>query len=212
MGSFIDRRVEELVDRAIEQRTIDVVRDLAEPLPIAVSSELLGLPLDTSESWAGSSDVIFQTMGPIPLSRQGARIGAAVEGLVGWLMATIQQGNLRPGGFAETILHDARTTGTLTDSEAFSLLLSIFAAGIDTTVHAITNGLAAFAASPAQWDRLRGLPRVEPAVEEMLRFDAPIQAFFRSTTRAVELAGVSVPAGARVMAHVWLREPRSRSL
>lgn len=199
MAAFIEQRVEHIVDRALEQRTIDVVRDLAEPLPIAVSSELLGLPTDTSESWAGWSDIVFQTMGPIAAS-DGARIGASIEALVGFLMAAIQRGQLRTGGLAETILRDARATGSLTDGEAFSLLLSIFAAGIDTTVHAITNGLAAFSTHPAQWEQLRAMASVGPAVEEMLRFDAPIQAFFRSTTRPVELAGVRLPEGARVMA------------
>lgn len=200
MASFIDQRVDAIVGRAIARGRIDVVRELAEPLPIAVSAELLGLPADTAESWAGWSDVVFQTMGPVAAS-DAERIGATIGALVGWLMPLLQQGRARAGGLADTILRDARETGVLTESEAFSLVLSIFAAGIDTTIHAIANGLAALAAHPRAWEELTASPPlIDAAVEELLRFDAPIQAFFRTTTRAVEVAGVAVPEGARVMA------------
>jgi cytochrome P450 len=199
LGAFVERAAAEVVERAVAAGSIEAVGALAEPLPVLVSAELLGLPLDDAAAFPGWSDAVFRTMGPLD-GDDGARTGAIIGAFVGWLMPVLQEGRLRPG-LAQTILADARSSGTLSEGEAVSLIVSLFAAGIDTTVHAIGNGLAALAAHPAAWDALRASPQLVPSVvEEMLRYDAPIQAFFRTATRDVTIAGVAVPAGARVMA------------
>ena len=87
-----------------------------------------------------------------------------------------------PGGFAEAILaggDDAR----LQDDEPFVALASIIIAGLDTTVHLIGNGVAALAAHPEQLESLIDDPagRAPGAVEEILRFDAPVRFFLRRT-------------------------------
>lgn len=80
------------------------------------------------------------------------------------------------------------------------MCLSLLAAGNETSRGLIGNGVLALAQHPAEWDKLAERPDLVPAaVEEMLRFDAPIQAFFRRTATETEVAGVSVRAGARVM-------------
>lgn len=202
LSAFVDARADRIVERAVALRTIDAVAELAEPLPVAVSAELLGFPTDESEKFAGWSDAIFQTMGPMTQT-EGERLFAVIGGLLTMVVPVVREQRYRPDGLAATIMRDtlAGREGALTEGEAVSLILSVFAAGIDTTIHAVANGLAALASNPAQWERLRASPElVAPAVEEMLRFDAPIQAFFRTATSEVMIAGTVVPAGGRVMA------------
>lgn len=219
LEAFVERTAEATVDRALAAGSagarsaagpaaadppgaslVDAVTALAEPLPVAVAAELLGLPLEDAGAFPGWSDAVFRTMGPLD-DDEAARTGAVLGAFIGWLLPLLQGQHLRADGLAATILSEASGAGTLSEGEAVSLVVSLFAAGIDTTVHAMGNGLAALAADPAAWDALRAAPeRVPAAVEEMLRHDAPIQAFFRSATRAVTIAGVAIPAGARVMA------------
>lgn len=203
--AFTDRiedlapRVDALVDRAVGAGEIDAIRDLAEPLPVAVTASLLGLQPDDTSSFAGWSDAIFQTMGPLDASDE-QRVGGVIEAMLGYLMPIIESRRFLPGGLADTLMANA-ARGAMTRGEAVSAIVSVFAAGIDTTLHALGNGLAALAEHPAQWDALRAEPSLIPsAVEEILRFDAPVQAFFRTATVDAVIAGVTVPAGARVMA------------
>src|SRR5262249_56380696 len=85
-------------------------------------------------------------------------------------------------------------TGEITAEEAPLLVRSLLSAGLDTTIVGIGNALYAFATSPAQWQALREKPAlVRPAFDEVLRWESPIQTFFRTTTRAVHIGGVRNP-------------------
>lgn len=199
IGRSVRERADRLVAQALAHGTVDAIRELAEPLPLAVASWLLGLPADEG-TYAAWSDAVFRTMGPQSASEH-AETGALLGGLIGFLLPVLQQRRFEADGLAARILGTVGEPGGLTEGEALSLVISIFAAGIDTTVQAFGNGLAAFAQHPAAWQRLHQEPAlVAGAVEEILRYDAPIQAFFRTATRDAVVAGVSVPSGARVMA------------
>jgi cytochrome P450 len=77
---------------------------------------------------------------------------------------------------------------------------SFLTAGVDTTLHGLGNALWCLAGHPAQYAALRADPGLaRAAFEEVLRFEAPVQTFFRTTTRDVELAGVPVPAGEKIL-------------
>jgi len=77
---------------------------------------------------------------------------------------------------------------------------SMLTAGLDTTIIAIGNALYALACNPGEWRRLRQNPAlVRPAFDEMLRFESPVQTFFRTTTRATELGGVELPKDAKIL-------------
>ena len=76
----------------------------------------------------------------------------------------------------------------------------MLSAGLDTTVYVIGNVLNCFAEHPGEWAKLRAEPsKARNAVEEVLRYDSPFQAFFRTTTRDVELAGQHIPAKTKIM-------------
>src|SRR5260370_12793738 len=90
--------------------------------------------------------------------------------------------------------------GNCDAEEAHLLVRSFLSAGVDTTVTGIANMIYAFALHPDQWRTLRGNPsQRRKAFEEALRWDSPVQTFFRTTTRVVELGGTVLPAGAKIL-------------
>jgi cytochrome P450 len=138
-------------------------------------SEWLGLELpDAAATWADAS---FRLGAPDPPESATEQFAGFFEWAFGDGLASA-----RAGSFAEAILaggDDKR----LQDDETFIALASIIIAGLDTTVHLIGNGVAALAASPDQLDTLGDDPagRAPAAVEEILRFDAPVRFFLRRT-------------------------------
>jgi hypothetical protein len=88
----------------------------------------------------------------------------------------------------------------LTEEEAGMLVRSFLSAGIDTTVYGLGNALYCMARYPEQWSALRERPNlIRGAFEEVLRFEAPVQSFFRTTTREVEVGGVRLGDGEKVL-------------
>jgi hypothetical protein len=80
------------------------------------------------------------------------------------------------------------------------LVRSLLSAGLDTTIVGIGNALYAFAENPAQWQALRhNLTLARPAFDEVLRWESPVQTFFRTTTRPVDLGGVTIPGDAKLL-------------
>ena len=175
MVDVVDGIVEEVVDGLVAAGGGEVMSTLARRVPLRVMSEWLGLDLpDAAATWADAS---FRLGAPEPAE-------ASVEQFAGFLEWASGDGfaNVRANGFAEAILaggDDER----LHDDERFVALASIIIAGLDTTVHLIGNGVAALAANPDQLDSLIDDPsgRAPAAVEEILRFDAPVRFFLRRT-------------------------------
>jgi cytochrome P450 len=97
-------------------------------------------------------------------------------------------------------IFDAVDAGELTEDEAGMLVRSFLSAGIDTTVYGLGNALYCMARYPEQWSALREGPNlIRGAFEEVLRFEAPVQSFFRTTTREVEVGGVRLGDGEKVL-------------
>jgi len=117
---------------------------------------------------------------------------------------------LARGGLGAAI-HEAAAADGFDAAQRELLVRSFLSAGIDTTVHWLGNALMCFAEHPDQWQALRrdpGLARA--AFEEVLRFESPVQTFFRTTTRAVEVDGVVIPEGSKVLLFLGAanRDPR----
>lgn len=175
MATVIDAVVDELVERFVAVGGGDVMSSLARPVPLRVMSEWLGLDLPAEATiWADAS---FRLGAPDPPP-------GTDEQFAGFLSWALGEGllNLRPGGFAESILAGGDHHG-LEGDEPFIALASIIIAGLDTTVHMIGNGIAALAANRDQFELLLDDPTrlAESTVEETLRFDAPVRFFLRRT-------------------------------
>jgi len=178
LAPIVDGIVEELLDGLVDAGGGDVMSVLARRVPIRVMGAWLGLDLpDAAAIWADAS---FRLGAPDPPE-------AAATAFAGFLEWALGEGfaGVEGGGFAETILAGG-DEGRLQDDEPFVALASIIIAGLDTTVHLIGNGVAAFAGHPDQLAALVDDPagRAPAAVEEILRFDAPVRFFLRRTDDA----------------------------
>jgi hypothetical protein len=127
-----------------------------------------------------------------------------------WIMSKCSRAALAPEGLGMQIFQ-AVDSGELDEAEAGMLVRSFLSAGIDTTVYGLGNALWCFATNPEQWNILRDNPQlIRGAFEEVLRFEAPVQTFFRTTTRDVDVGGVRLGEGEKVLLFLAAanRDPR----
>jgi cytochrome P450 len=128
-----------------------------------------------------------------------------------WILAQCRREALAPGGLGADV-YASVDSGEIAAGEAALLVRSLLSAGLDTTVHGIGNALYCFVNHPDQWALLHAQPALaRVAFEEALRFESPVQAFFRTTTRAVTVAGVTLEPEEKVLAFFAAanRDPRA---
>jgi 4-methoxybenzoate monooxygenase (O-demethylating) len=121
-----------------------------------------------------------------------------------------QRENLAPGGFGACI-HAFVNQGGITEKEAPLLVRSLLSAGLDTTVYGIGAAIYCLARYPDQMARLRADPTLaRNAFEEAIRFESPVQTFFRTTTRGVDIGGCEVGEGEKLLMFLGAanRDPR----
>lgn len=186
-----------LVDRLVERGTFDAVKELAEVYPLKVFPDAVGLEEEGRENLLPYGNMAFNAFGPRnDLFHQAM---ANAQPVINWIMSKCQRAALAPDGLGAQI-YAAADAGALTADEASLLVRSFLTAGLDTTVVGLGNALFCFAHHPEQWQRLRQDPSLaRAAFDEVLRFESPVQTFFRTTTRPVEVAGVKLGEGEKVL-------------
>ena len=200
--------IQEIVDGLLADlagaREMDVIQDLAYPLPVAVISELLRVPMDHSELVKGWSrdiaralDAIALPVGPEVVER-GRR---ATEEMVSYFRGLVADRRGHPGSDLLSGLVEAEEAGDrLSELELLSTCVLLYVAGHETTVNLIGNGLLALLRHPEECRRLQGDPGLlHGALEELLRFDGPVQRSGRMATVDTEIAGVPIAAGSLVL-------------
>ena len=159
--------------------------------------DAVGLSEDGRENLLPYGSMVFNSFGPRNdlFDKATANAGPVRD----WIMSKCSRAALAPGRLGMQIF-DAVDAGELTEDEAGMLVRSFLSAGIDTTVYGLGNALYCFATYPEQWTILRENPAlIRGAFEEVLRFEAPVQSFFRTTTRAVDVGGVQLGDGEKVL-------------
>ena len=158
----------------------------------------MGLRPDGREHLLPYGDHAFNAFGPVdnPLVLAG---NAAMAEHAGWVNQQCLRENLAPVGFGADIWA-AADRGDLTHDQAPLVVRSLLTAGVDTTVHGIGAVLHALAVTPGAWERLRADPSLVRSVfDEAVRWESPVQAFFRTAVRDVAVGDAVVPAGAKVL-------------
>jgi len=199
-----ERKVAALAARG----SFDAIADLAEAYPLSVFPDALGVRQEGREHLLPFAAVTFNAFGPDNDLRRAALAEAGPH--LAWVMEQCQRENLREGGFGAEI-HAAVATGELTEQEAPVLVRSLFSAGLDTTVNGIGAALFCLARFPEQYARLREDPALaRNAFEEAVRFESPVQTFFRTTSCAVEIGDVVLGEGEKVLMFLAAanRDPR----
>ena len=202
--ALAEAKVDELLDRG----SFDAVTDLAEAYPLSVFPDALGLKQEGRENLLPYASLVFNAFGPPNQLRQEAIDRSAPH--QAYVAAQCQRENLAPGGFGACI-HAQADAGNITHEEAPLLVRSLLSAGIDTTVNGIGAAVYCLARNPDQFAKLRSDPTLaRNAFEEAIRYESPVQTFFRTTTREVEIGGHSIGEGEKVLMFLGAanRDPR----
>ena len=203
-----EREAEALVDRLLERESFDAVADLAYAFPNRVFPEAVGVPVEGRENLMAYGNMVFNAFGP--RNRLFEESTAGMDEVREWIAESCRRENLREGGLGAEIYAQAAEHG-VTAEQAGLLVRSLLSAGVDTTVHALGNAIFCFATHPAQWAALHADPgHARAAFEEALRLESAVQTFFRTTTREVEVDGVTIPEGEKVLLFLAAanRDPR----
>lgn len=213
--AFTRRRVELLAPR-IEELTaelftamesapgpVDLIEGLATPLPVAVISELLGVPDADRHRMLMWSHAVARALVPDFLLPPGAaeQEAQARREFTDYLRELVVERRHAPGDDLLSALVGVHDGGdTLTENELLATCTLLLIAGHETTVNLIGNGTLALLRHPDQLERLRGDPDLtDNAVEELLRYDSPVQLTVRFALQDAEVAGVPVPAGTTLL-------------
>ena len=202
------RAAEELVTRLLDLREFDAVPELAEAYPLTVFPDAMGMPREKRRFLLPYGNMVFNSFGPRNANFEAAVRDAAP--VIEWVQAQSRRENLAPRGFGAEI-HAAADRGELTAEEAPQVVRSVLTAGVDTTVSGIGAMLHCLACFPEQYDRVRAQPRLaRNAFEEAVRHESPVQTFFRTTTRPVEIGGETIGEGEKVLMFLGSanRDPR----
>jgi cytochrome P450 len=202
LGPRITGLVDSMLDVAEQAGRVDLVDALAFPLPFAVIAEMLGTPPADHERIRQLTGMVVRSLEPVADPAVAAAIVAADSELTEIAANMIAWKRANPADDLLTALIDAEDDDdVLDDEELIAQTLLLYIAGHETTVNLIAGGTLALLRHPAQLALLRHDPAlIANAVEELLRYDSPVQASRRITLEPVSVSGVTIPAGAFVMA------------
>jgi len=196
----IETLSEELIEAAKRRGRMDLIAEFALPLPVAVISQMLGSPKREQDKFHRWSNAI--------VSSQSSKFGAlkaipSVVSFLRYIRRLVRLRQVNPENDLTTAMIQAEEAGDrMNMDEMLAMIFLLLIAGHETTVNLIGNGMRALLTHPEQMEKLHADPSlVASAVEEMLRFDSPVEmATERYTKEGIEVGGVAIPAGARVYA------------
>jgi cytochrome P450 len=196
--------VQEHLERVASAGHMDVIEDLAYPLPVIVIAELLGIPSQDRARFKKWSDYAVQAANFGSDVDFKKFMNPAMFEMGKYFIGMIEKRQKLPGDDLISGLLNASIEGEhLSQIELLGFCVLLLVAGNETTTNLIGNAMLSFAERPDLWENLRAQPDLIPAaVEETLRYRSPVQAMFRVTTRKVELHDQVIPAQASMIA--WI--------
>jgi cytochrome P450 len=205
---FTPRRIREIEPRvreiakdlldAVERKgELDVMRDVANALPVMVIAEMLGVPSELYAQFKRWSDAVISGGNTLPGMPLPDDVIQAGDELRDYLAAQIVKRRAQPGPDLISALVAAHDDGeAMTSDELLAFVVLLLLAGNETTTNLIGNGMLALGRNPDQMNLLRRTPDLTPrAIEEILRYDGPVQATTRRALVDVEVGGTKIPAG-----------------
>jgi len=193
----------ERIEMMAREGETDLIEDLAYRLPVTVIAELLGFPREDYQKLKRWSDEMAEALGFVPSEEAKLRAARARDEMrVYFFDQIVPRLRRQPDNSLLSGLLDLEARGEgLSEDELFSNSVLLLAAGHETTTNLIGNGMLALLQHPQQLDLLRREPAlIESAVEELLRFDPPVQWITRVAAQDMELGGKSIRRGELVLA------------
>ncbi|MFI9036820.1 cytochrome P450 [Streptomyces sp. NPDC053726] len=206
MHGELARIVSDLIDGFGDRNQIDLVDDFSYPFPVTVICWLLGIPHEDEALFHSWADTIAAGLDPDPDQDPGERRRVTLQArteLGKYLSGLIDERSGAPGDdMLSALVTQHGADGQMTRMEVLSTAALLLIAGHETTVNLITNGMLTLLRNPDVLERLRNDPGLAlPIVEELLRFEPPVQLLPQRTTLAdIDICGVTIPKGASV----WL--------
>jgi cytochrome P450 len=194
--------VDDALDAIDDAGKVDLLDALAFPLPFTVISVMLGMPETDTTRLRELSHTVVRSLEPVPDEQTVRAIVAAEIELADLASEAIAWKRNNPADDLLTALINAEDSGdVLSDEELVSQVILLYVAGHETTVNLIGNGTLALLRDREQLELWRGRPDLDDnAVEELLRFDSPVQMSRRVTLEDYDVAGQTIPAGTFVIA------------
>ena len=205
MGENLRPRVQQLVDEALDrvagEDEVDLIAELAFPLPFTVISEMLGMPEADRDQLRAWSHTMAKTLDPILTPDDVAAAVDASNHMLEHIDAATDWKRTHPGDDLLTgLLHAEEDGDRLDHHELVDQVVLLFIAGHETTVNLIGNGTLALLRNRAQLERLQADPSLDAnAIDELLRYDSPVQFSRRITTTDQAIRGVDIPKGTFVL-------------
>jgi len=197
---WIRDRCQRLLDE-VDAASFDLIDTLAFPLPIAVICRLLGVPAADQARFRGWGHEVAATLEPQTRRTAISDPRSAQLALSAYLRDLVARLRADPDDSLLSALIAAEEEGErLTSGELVSTALLLLVAGFETTVNLIGNGTVALLGQQEQWRRLHDEPALVPAaIEEVLRFDSPVQMTSRTATEDLDVDGLAIRQGMTVM-------------
>lgn len=198
IAAIVDERLAGIVRKT---GGVDLMAELAVPLPITVIAEMIGVPPDDRERFKRWSVAVGRTIEPSISARRLLQGRDAARDLGSYFRDAIARRRSDPGDDLISALIAAEEDGQRLDEvEMVAMLRLLLVAGNETTTNVIGNGVLALLHHPDQLDRLREEPEIiDDAIEELLRFDSPVQMGRRFAVRETEIDGVVIRKGDRLL-------------
>ncbi len=193
--------VDGLLDEMAEAGEVDLISAFALPLPMAVIGELVGVPEADRSAFQPLVRSAAKAIEPILAADEIDEVMHAQEALGAYFADLVAARRARPADDLLSGLAQARDLDDrLTDEEVVSTAILLFAAGFETTTNLIGNGMLALLQHPNELARWRKDPGLDAAaVDELLRWDSPVQLNGRSALEAADLDGEELPEGQMVI-------------
>ena len=186
---FVVNAVKELLDAAEEKGSMDVMRDLATPLPVLVIAQMMGVPAEDRPYVRQLAEkLLYIGRGEydrMPILTDG------MKGMVEYVSPLVDERIVRPGDDFISVLASGEKKGVFTRHQVLVNTSLLLLAGHETTINLICNGTLAFIQHPDQWALYKEDPvgRAKWATEECLRYDAPVKSIQRLASQDIEVRG-----------------------
>ncbi len=201
----VEQIVDDLLTPLIGGGPVDLVDRLSGPFPVTVIAEMMGIPAERREDFRRwSDDTVTALGGAVDLApAERMKVEASIGEFAMYFRSIIAERREQPDESDDLItllMRPNRDGEFLQEMEIVSFCVLLLVAGNETTTNLISNAVVALIQNPDQWEAVRRLENgADALVEEALRYDSPIQGFFRNTTTEIEVAGEKIPRDAKVM-------------
>ena len=195
----MERVADAILDRALDRGEMEAIEEFATPIPVSMIAELMGIPPEDHPRLLEWSHAIVKVFDERVTEDEGAAAEQATKDFVAYLEALVEERRRFPGDDLLSAMLDVEEHGeTLTKDEVVATAILTLNAGHEATVHAIGNALLALARNQDAYRRFRTGAELSTAVEELLRFDSPLQMFERWVLEDTQIDGVVLRRGTKV--------------